>query len=184
MYSQPLQPSSPIADGSASQKAIQNFAARSGLPAPSATLQDMTPDTTATATPSVYEQLGGEPAIRRLVDRFYALMDELPEAYGVRRMHPESLVGSADSLFKFLSGWFGGPPLYSRERGHPRLRMRHAPYSVGPTERDEWLLCMHQALVELVADERLRAGVIRAFDDMAGHLVNAEAPASSPCPAH
>lgn len=111
-------------------------------------------------------------------------MDELPEAYGVRRMHPESLAGSADSLFKFLSGWFGGPPLYIRERGHPRLRMRHAPYSVGPTERDEWLLCMHQALAELVVDERLRAGVIRAFDDMASHLVNTEASASSPCPAH
>jgi hemoglobin len=144
----------------------------------------MKPDTTSADASSVYEQLGGEPTIRRLVDRFYALMDELPEAYGVRRMHPESLAGSADSLFKFLSGWFGGPPLYIRERGHPRLRMRHAPYSVGPTERDEWLLCMHQALAELVVDERLRAGVIRAFDDMAGHLVNAGTPASSPCPAH
>lgn len=144
----------------------------------------MTPDTTSADASSVYEQLGGEPAIRRLVDRFYALMDELPEAYGVRRMHPESLAGSADSLFKFLSGWFGGPPLYIRERGHPRLRMRHAPYSVGPTERDEWLLCMHQALAELVVDERLRAGVIRAFDEMAGHLVNTKASASSPCPAH
>ncbi|MDZ7855053.1 group II truncated hemoglobin [Sphaerotilus sp.] len=144
----------------------------------------MTQDKPSTTSPSVYEQLGGEPAIRRLVDRFYALMDELPEAYGVRRMHPESLAGSADSLFKFLSGWFGGPPLYIRERGHPRLRMRHAPYSVGTTERDEWLLCMHQALGELVADERLRAGVIQAFDDMATHLVNAGDSASSPCSAH
>jgi hemoglobin len=144
----------------------------------------MTPDKTTTNAPSVYEQLGGELAVRRLVDRFYALMDELPEAYGVRRMHPESLASSADSLFKFLSGWFGGPPLYVRERGHPRLRMRHAPYSVGPSERDEWLLCMHQALAELVADARLRAGVIRAFDDMAGHLVNTGPQASSPCPAH
>ena len=62
--------------------------------------------------------------------------------------------------------------------------MRHAAYSVGPSERDEWLLCMHQALGELVADERLRAGVIRAFDHMADHLVNAGASASSPCPAH
>lgn len=144
----------------------------------------MKPDITSADAPSVYEQLGGEPAIRRLVDRFYALMDELPEAYGVRCMHPESLAGSADSLFKFLSGWFGGPPLYIRERGHPRLRMRHAPYSVGPTERDEWLLCMHQALTELVADQRLCAGVIRAFDDMASHLVNAGTLASPPCPAH
>jgi hemoglobin len=69
-------------------------------------------DDTAVATDSVYPHLGGAPAIRALVDRFYALMDELPEAYTVRRMHPESLAGSADSLFKYLSGWFGGPPLF------------------------------------------------------------------------
>jgi hemoglobin len=124
------------------------------------------------STDSVYTRLGGEPAVRALVDRFYALMDELPEAYTVRRLHPESLAGSADSLFKFLSGWFGGPPLYIRERGHPRLRMRHAPYAIGAVERDEWMLCMRQALAEQVADEPLREAVERAFSDMAEHMVN------------
>jgi hemoglobin len=123
---------------------------------------------------SVYARLGGEPAIRALVNRFYELMDELPEAYAVRRLHPESLAGSADSLFKFLSGWFGGPALYIRERGHPRLRMRHAAYAIGPVERDEWLLCMRQALAEQVADDTLRAGVLRAFEEMAQHMVNAD----------
>jgi hemoglobin len=122
---------------------------------------------------SPYTRLGGEPALRALVARFYALMDELPEAYRVRRLHPDSLAGSADSLFKFLSGWFGGPPLYIRERGHPRLRMRHFPFAIGPAERDEWLLCMRQALAEQVADEALRAGMLRAFTDMAAHIVNA-----------
>ncbi|MDP1900640.1 MAG: group II truncated hemoglobin [Rubrivivax sp.] len=126
----------------------------------------------AVAADSVYARLGGEPAIHALVDRFYALMDELPEAYTVRRMHPENLAGSADSLFKFLSGWFGGPPLYIRERGHPRLRMRHAPYAVGAVERDEWMLCMTQALQEQVADPALRAAVHRAFAEMAQHMVN------------
>ena len=121
-----------------------------------------------------YDRLGGAPAVEALVKRFYALMDELPEAHAVRRLHPDSLSGSADSLFKFLSGWFGGPALYIRERGHPRLRMRHAPYPIGPVERDEWLLCMRQALAEQVADEALRAGIVRAFDDMANHLVNAD----------
>ena len=125
------------------------------------------------AADSVYTRLGGAPAIHALVTRFYGLMDELPEAYAVRRLHPESLVGSADSLFKFLSGWFGGPPLYIRERGHPRLRMRHAPYVIGSVERDEWLLCMRQALAEQVSDEALRAGVVRAFEEMAAHMVNA-----------
>ena len=59
----------------------------------------------------------------------------------------------SDSLYKFLSGWFGGPPLYIRERGHPRLRMRHAAFAIGPAERDQWMLCMHQALTEQVADD-------------------------------
>ena len=126
--------------------------------------------TIPTTTP--YDALGGADGLRRLVARFYALMDELPEAYGVRRMHPVDLGGSADSLFKFLSGWFGGPPLYARERGHPRLRMRHAPYRIGAAERDEWLLCMRQALDEQVSDEALRAAVEHAFAAMADHLVN------------
>lgn len=124
------------------------------------------------ATDSLYARLGGAPAIHALVDRFYALMDELPEAYTVRKLHPESLAGSADSLFKFLSGWFGGPPLYISERGHPRLRMRHAPYAIGTVERDEWMLCMRLALAEQVADAALREAVEQAFAAMADHMIN------------
>ena len=80
---------------------------------------------------SVYTRLGGEPAVRALVDRFYQLMDQLPEAQGLRRLHPD-LPRAADSLFKYLSGWFGGPPLYTRERGHPRLRMCMRPTPSAP----------------------------------------------------
>ena len=127
---------------------------------------------------SVYTRLGGEPAVRALVERFYVLMDELPEAQAVRRLHPPSLQRSADSLFKFLSGWFGGPPLYVRERGHPRLRMRHAPYAIGSTERDEWMLCMRTALTEQVADEPLRDSLLQAFTQMADHMVNTDGRAS------
>lgn len=130
----------------------------------------------AAGSDSVYARLGGAQSVRALVHRFYTLLDELPEAYTVRRLHPDSLAGSEDSLFKFLSGWFGGPPLYIQERGHPRLRMRHTPYAIGPAARDEWLLCMRQALGEQVADEVLRARIDRAFTDMAEHLVNAAAP--------
>lgn len=123
-------------------------------------------------TDSVYERIGGEQTVRALVDRFYALMDELPEAWSVRCLHPDSLAGSADSLFKFLSGWFGGPPLYTNERGHPRLRMRHAPYVIGVAQRDEWMMCMRQSLNEQVPDPVLHAAVLRAFADMANHMVN------------
>lgn len=121
-----------------------------------------------------YEALGGAAGVQRLVQRFYALMDELPEAYTVRQMHPESLTGSEANLFEFLSGWFGGPALYSQKKGHPRLRMRHAPYAVGPVQRDEWMLCMTQALTEQVADAAFRSRLIETFSQMAQHLVNTD----------
>lgn len=127
-----------------------------------------------TANPTPYEALGGADGIHRLVDRFYQLMDELPEAYAARRIHPESLAGANESLFEYLSGWFGGPNLYIEKKGHPRLRMRHVAYAIGPTERDEWMLCMRTALTEQVADEPLRAGLLKAFTDMADHMVNTD----------
>jgi hemoglobin len=125
---------------------------------------------TVEATP--YDVLGGEPGILRLVHRFYELMDELPEAFTVRQMHPESLVGSAESLFGFLSGWFGGPPLFVEKKGHPRLRMRHAPYAVGQVVRDEWMLCMTQAITEQVADVIFRDWLVTTFAQMADHMIN------------
>ena len=128
--------------------------------------------TNITMTP--YEALGGEAGVQRLVHRFYELMDELPEAYTVRQMHPESLAGSAQSLFEFLSGWFGGPDLYIAKKGHPRLRMRHAPYAVGPVVRDEWMLCMTQALNEQITDPVLRDTLINTFAQMANHLINTD----------
>ena len=121
-----------------------------------------------------YELLGGEAGVHRLVQRFYALMDELPEAHTVRQMHPESLEGSATSLFEFLSGWFGGPSLYIAKKGHPRLRMRHAPYAVGTTVRDEWMLCMTQALDEQVDDAAFKASLIDTFGQMASHMINTD----------
>jgi hemoglobin len=119
-----------------------------------------------------YGTLGGEAGVRQLVHRFYMLMDELPEAHTVRQMHPESLAGSETSLFEYLSGWFGGPALYIVKKGHPRLRMRHAPYAVGPVVRDEWMLCMTQALTEQVTDVAFRDQLIHTFAQMADHLIN------------
>jgi len=121
-----------------------------------------------------YEALGGAPVIKRLVHRFYELMDQLPEAYTVRQMHPENLAGSAASLFEFLSGWFGGPPLYAEKKGHPRLRMRHAPYEINRVVRDEWMLCMTQAITEQVDDAEFRAWLVTTFSQMADHMINSE----------
>jgi hemoglobin len=128
-----------------------------------------------------YQALGGADGVQQLVLRFYELMDELPEAYAVRRLHPESLKGSAENLFDYLSGWFGGPSSYIQKKGHPRLRMRHNPYAVGPVVRDEWMLCMKQALSEQVADEVFRAQLIDTFTQMADHMVNTQG--DGPCQA-
>ncbi len=123
-----------------------------------------------------YEGLGGADAVRLLVDRFYDLMDELPETHGLRQLHPADLTGSRQSLFEFLSGWFGGPPLYIEKKGHPRLRMRHMPFAIGPGERDQWMLCMRTALDEQVGDKALHQGVLIAFVQMADHMVNVAPP--------
>lgn len=132
---------------------------------------------TSETKPSVYARIGGETAIRRLVDRFYELMDTLPEAYGVRKLHPQDLSGSAEKLFMYLSGYLGGPNLYIERFGHPRLRSRHLPFSIGRDERDQWLLCFRQALSEVVADETLRAAMLKPIADLADFMRNQPEPA-------
>ncbi len=122
------------------------------------------------ATP--YELLGGAAGVRALVDRFYDLMDSLPEAWEIRRLHAEDLSGARDKLFKFLSGWLGGPPLYVQEYGHPMLRRRHLPFPIGQRERDQWLLCMGQALDELGVTGPLRDHLDQAFFRTADHMRN------------
>jgi hemoglobin len=113
--------------------------------------------------------------VRRLAYRFYELMDELPEAWTIRQMHPESLQGSEESLFEFLSGWLGGPPLFMQQRGHLRLRMRHASYSINTQAHDEWLLCMRLALREQVFEDPFREALELAFAQMAQHLIHTSA---------
>jgi hemoglobin len=121
---------------------------------------------------SPYERLGGEAAVRKLVDRFYDLMDSLPEAVKIRDLHPEDLTGSRDKLFKFLSGWLGGPQLYVAEYGHPRLRARHLPFPIGEAERDAWLRCMEQALAETEMEELLRNHLLQSLRNTADHMRN------------
>ena len=119
-----------------------------------------------------YQRIGGEEKIHALVERFYELMDTLPEAYGIRKLHPESLQGARDKLFKFLTGWMGGPPIYTEEYGHPMLRARHLPFPIGDEERDQWMLCMNQALEDVVEDEALRQELSMAFAKVADHMRN------------
>ena len=119
-----------------------------------------------------YERIGGAEKVRALVQRFYKIMDELPESYGIRKMHAEDLQNSEDKLFKFLSGWMGGPQLFVQEYGHPMLRRRHLPFAISVSERDQWLLCMNKALQEVVEDETLRKELATAFASVADHMRN------------
>jgi hemoglobin len=127
----------------------------------------------ATTTPEThYQRIGGAEKVRALVHRFYSIMDELPESYGIRKMHAENLTNSEDKLFKFLSGWMGGPQLYIQEYGHPMLRRRHLPFAIGSSESNQWMLCMNKALQEIVADEVLRKELSTAFAGVADHMRN------------
>jgi hemoglobin len=123
-----------------------------------------------------YDFIGGESAIQSLVDRFYFYMDILPEAQGIRAMHQTDLATAKDKLFKFLSGWLGGPNLYTEEFGHPMLRMRHFPFKIGESERDQWMLCMNKALAEISMDPRLHTNIQTALQQLATHMINQEPP--------
>lgn len=121
---------------------------------------------------SLYEMLGGETGLRSLVNRFYDLMDSSPEAAQIRTFHAKSLKGSREKLFMFLSGWSGGPQLYVEKFGHPRLRMRHMPFSIGAVERDQWLWCMNKALDESGLDQRVVEYLKERFTETADFMRN------------
>jgi hemoglobin len=94
-----------------------------------------------------YDAVGGEPTFRKLVDAFYAGVAADPV---LRPLYPDADLGpAAERLRMFLVQYWGGPSTYSQQRGHPRLRLRHAPFVIGPRERDAWLHHMRQALDSL-----------------------------------
>lgn len=97
---------------------------------------------------SIYESIGGIDKVDELVDRFYDLMALEPIFSDLRAMHPQDLSGSREKLKFFLTGWMGGPDIYSPKYGHPMLRARHLPFKIGIKERNQWLACMYRALEE------------------------------------
>ncbi|MGI9164491.1 MAG: globin [Mycobacterium sp.] len=132
-------------------------------------------DGNAETPQTFYDAVGGAETFRTLVSRFYELVsdDEV-----LRPMYPEQdLTGAEDRLRMFLEQYWGGPRTYSDQRGHPRLRMRHAPYHVGPLERDAWLRCMHTAVASIDAntlDAEHRAELLGYLEMAAQHMVNSQ----------
>ena len=114
---------------------------------------------------TLYEQVGGEAFFTRLVDAFYL---EVERDEILRPMYPEDLTESKRHLTLFLVQYWGGPPTYMDERGHPRLRMRHAPFRINKAARDAWLAAMNQALATVraeLSDEQFEE--LSAYFDMA-----------------
>lgn len=125
---------------------------------------------TIAATP--YARIGGDAAVRALVERFYDLMEMEPEYARLRAVHANSLASAREKLYLFLSGWLGGPQLYVARHGHPRLRARHLPFAIGTTERDQWLACMRRALADAGVSDDLAAELMPAFAQTADWMRN------------
>ena len=125
---------------------------------------------------TLYEALGGETAIRKLVDRFYDLMATQPEFVAIRILHPPDMSGSRDKLFWFLCGWMGGPNHFIERFGHPRLRARHLPFSIGIIERDQWLACMFMAMDQCEVPQDLRLQLDQSFTATADWMRNQQPP--------
>ena len=117
-----------------------------------------------------YDAVGGEPAFRRVVARFFA---QVPQDEVLAAVYPlDDLDGAEERLRLFLMQYWGGPTTYSDERGHPRLRMRHAPFRIGTRERDAWLAAMRAAVDEEGLEEPLRAELLSYFESTATHMIN------------
>ena len=125
-------------------------------------------------TTTTYEKIGGDPVVAKLCARFYELMDTVPQFAELRAMHPADLKNSSEKLYMFHSGWMGGPDLFVEKFGHPRLRGRHMPFSIGLQERDQWVACMVLAMEDVGIDEAVRAKLLENFFHTADFMRNKE----------
>jgi len=123
---------------------------------------------------TTYEKIGGDPVVAKLCAQFYELMDTVPQFAELRAMHPADLKNSSEKLYMFLSGWMGGPDLFVEKFGHPRLRGRHMPFSIGLQERDQWVACMVLAMEDVGIDEAVRAKLLENFFHTADFMRNKE----------
>ena len=121
---------------------------------------------------TAYEALGGDVALRAIVDRFYDLMEGEAEYAELYAVHPKPTTRARDRLYEFLSGRLGGPNLYMERHGHPRLRMRHMPFAIGAVERDQWVACMDRAMDERGVAPELRTMLTQFYAGVAAHMQN------------
>lgn len=121
---------------------------------------------------SIYEAIGGIDKVDELVDRFYDLMALDASLEDLRSMHPQDLTSSREKLKFFLTGWMGGPEIYSSKYGHPMLRARHLPYKINVKERNQWLACMYQAMEDCGIDGDIAKQLEQSFFNTADWMRN------------
>jgi hemoglobin len=119
-----------------------------------------------------YVLVGGKKGLLALVNSFYDIMESSPEAKQTRDLHPEDMSEARKRLYMFLSGWFGGPNLYWKAYGHPRMRARHMKFAIGPVERDQWIWCMQKAVDSRPFHPEFKAYIMKSFIDFAHHMQN------------
>ena len=127
----------------------------------------------AAQTGTMYDWIGGEEGLRALVTRFYEIIDSDPRGATVRAMHKEDLSQVRESLFGWLSGWLGGPPLFIQKNGSPCINAAHKPFHIDEAARDQWLDCMHQAMIDVGIEEKYQEMLKPALFRVADNLVNA-----------
>jgi hemoglobin len=118
---------------------------------------------------TVYEAIGGEKALRQLVNIFY---DNVANNSTLRPLFPDDFTEVREQQYWFLTQFFGGPPLYLQNRGQPKLRMRHMAFRITPTHAKAWLECMHDALTRTIESESLRNFMFERLTLTAYHMVN------------
>jgi hemoglobin len=136
-------------------------------------IEEKPPGTPPFQTPFAW--IGGEERIHALVERFYDLMDLESGYKALRAAHGPELVNARERLAMFLCGWMGGPQHYTERFGHPQLRRRHMPFSIGVLERDQWVACMDQAMQETGVDAVLRTRLKDSFFQTADWMRNRSA---------
>lgn len=130
------------------------------------------PTTHPTPEQTPYQLLGGEIRVRAIANRFYDIMASDPVAAPLYAIHPLPLDSIRERFFEFLSGWFGGPSLFEQKYGHPRLRMRHMPFTIDAQMYQQWMYCMNKTLDIEVDNPLLREALKRQFDALAQHMIN------------
>ncbi|MDF2959267.1 MAG: hemoglobin [Paenibacillus sp.] len=120
---------------------------------------------------TLFEMIGGAGTVRRIVEAFYPKVQEHPL---IGPLFPEDIEPVMEKQYLFLTQFFGGPPLFSEQYGHPMMRARHMPFEITPQRADAWLDCMRQALTEIGMESELRELLLQRLQGPAYHFVNTD----------